>query len=289
MGGKAFDNTRRVNRTEVFNVINDIGRRLMPDEKMLSIVLGSAGLSETSGDIDLNIDLRRHDYAGLLSKLTHLLGTENVKARPGNNQIFTSYPIPNTVDDQRVQVDFMFSEHPEWQTFSYSSPGDRSAFKGLFRTELIKAAVAFNSDWVLIEDGEMVARVGPTFFHDRGILWRYRFRPYKRNSTQRVKALVEATEEAFMEMFPDARAATNTVILTEYGVYELIFGPVPQTISMDRFDVFFSYENLHEALKEFYDAGSYHSIMQLYLERLNSLKVEIPDAIMDEIQHGAGI
>jgi hypothetical protein len=29
--------------------------------------------------------------------------------------------------------------------------------------------------------------------------------------------------------------------------------------------------------------------MQLYLERLNSLKVEVPDAIMDEIQHGAGI
>lgn len=287
MGGKAFSNTRRVTRTEVFNVLVNLGHTLRVGNQFMGKALGSAGVSDTSGDIDINVDARKHSFADFNSKLLILLGPDNVKARPGNNQIFTSYPIPNTVDDQRVQVDFMFSEHPRWQEFSYASPGDQSAFKGLFRTELIKAAVAFNSDWILMEEGEMVARVGPTFFHDRGIIWRYRFRPYKRNSTQRVKSLVEANEEAFLEMFPSARRATNTVILTEEGVYELLFDRVPQDVLAD--DVFFSYETLQPALKNHYDAGSYHSIMQLYRERLNSLKVEIPEAIMHEIQNGSGV
>lgn len=287
MGGKAFQNTQRVTRTDVFNVLVDLGHTLRVGNQFMGKALGSGGVSTTSGDIDINVDARKHDFATIHSKLLELLGPDNVKARPGNNQIFTSYPIPNTTGDQRVQVDFMFSNHPEWQEFSYASPGDQSAFKGLFRTELIKAAVAFNSDWVLMEEGEMVARVGPTFFHDRGIIWRYRFRPYKRNSTQRVKALAETSEEAFLEMFPDARRATNTVILTEEGVYELLFDRAK--LDLIEHDVFFSYETLQPALKENYDAGSYHTIMQLYLERLNSLKVEIPDAIMDEIQNGAGV
>lgn len=287
MGGKAFDNTRRVNRTEVFNTLVSIGFQLKVGNQFMGKTLGSAGQADSSGDIDINVDSRQFDFGVMADKITAVLGESNVKVRKGNNQIFTSWPIPNTVDDQRVQVDFMFSDNPAWQEFSYHSPGDNSAFKGLFRTELVKAAVAFNSDWLLFEDGEMVARVGPTFFHDKGLVWRHRFRPFRKDGKGRIKQFVEASAEDFKEIFPDSRPASNTVVADEQGVYALVFDDFGNDLGYGDPDLFFSYESLSAALRHHYDPHSYHEILQIYLERLNSLKVDIPKEILDEIHSGA--
>ena len=84
---------------------------------------------------------------------------------------------------------------------------DISCLKGLYRTELLKALVAFNSDWILEEDGEVIARVGPTFFHDKGCMWRYRHRPMRKDGTARVQDFKELTRDEFKEIYPSSMDA----------------------------------------------------------------------------------
>ena len=278
MGGAAFkDKVRRIRREEIDPTLRWLASKLDLSYDYLSTnMLGSAGKNETSGDIDLNMEQTSFDIRVILGKLVALLGPDYVKDWTHVNQIFSCVPILGTHRDGYVQVDFMFGDR-EWQEFSYHSPGEGSSYKGLFRTELVKAAVAFNSDWTLMDGDEMVARVGPTFFHDRGLVWRYRHRAIRRDGKGRVKALTELTEEDFLKQYPDTVIATKRVVDTPKGVSELIFGDINQLEHFDR------YETLQSKLKSHYDASSYGTIMGIFEERLNSLKVDIPEDIFDEI------
>lgn len=239
-------------------------------------MLGSAGKAQTSGDIDINMDQRKFDKNIIFNTIVTALGPDNVKDRRHVNQIFTCVPIRGDATNGYVQIDFMFG-NVGWQTFSYWSPGDNSHYKGLFRTELIKAAVAFNSDWVKKENNEVVARVGPTFFHDKGLIWRYRHRPERRDGKGRVQTYKELTENDFLLIYPDAVKASNTIIDTPEGVSELIFGEASALALFEK------YETLSEKLRNFYGKHSYGTIMNIFEERLNSLKVDIPKDIVDEI------
>lgn len=245
----------------------------MDEEYLSSHLLGSGGKKDTSGDLDINVDETRVDISRLTLDLNTLLGEENVKSRPGNNQIFTSIPIQSTKGG-RVQIDFMFGD-TVWQEFSYWS-SQTSAFKGLYRTELIKAMVAFKSDWVLEENGEMVARVGPTFFHDRGIVWRYRHRPFKKDGESRIKQLKELTREEFLEIYPEAKVAREGSVRDPQVVMRLI---LPQST----YDVHDSFESLWNAVIQQYEKCDRDIISKIYLERLNSLKAEVPKEIKDAL------
>ena len=162
-----------------------------------------------------------------------------------------------------------------WQEFSYWSSQD-SAVKGLYRTELIKALVAHRSDYTRIEDGVMVARVGPTFFHDRGLVWRYRHRPLKKGGG-RIKELKEVTREEFIALYPDAQSASGTRMIDPLAVMELILPRSP-------FQVHDSFETLWKAVCEHYEGDDRALIRDIYLERLNSLKVEIVPEVKDALE-----
>lgn len=300
MGGNAFEGTRQIHKSEIAGTLLAISKAVHPVPLKVSYLekhlLGSAGKNKTSGDLDINMDEKKFSLPELEEALILALGADNVKSRPGNNQIFTKFPIMGDGENQGfVQVDFMFG-NVEWQRFSYWSPrhepnttlnsyyygSDVSRYKGLFRTELIKALVAFNSDWVLEENEEMVARVGPTFFHDRGIVWRYRYRPFKKGSTtERIKALKEVTKEEFMEVFPSAFEASGAVENDPKKVIALILRD--DTIE----DQLYSYEALMSAIRWSYDATQRAEIGKIYLERLNSLKVDVPKEIFRAHNIGA--
>lgn len=298
MGGKAFEaKTRRINRLEIVPTLEWLQDKWPSWEKggkpLKELLLGSSGKKETSGDLDLNIDETIWDLNEVADELVQFLGEENVRPRPGNNQIFTAVPIAGRSENGFVQVDFMFGNFA-WQEFSYFSPAEAihipleeglyllpgtSQYKGLYRTELIKAVVAFNSDWVLENNGEMVARVGPTFFHDRGLVWRYRYRPYKRNSSsERVKALKEVSEEEFLKEFPSASTAGADIMKDPEKVVHFILN--------DNFTISdcASFETLWDSIHLVYSQSQISKIVQIYLERLNSLKVELPDGIRDMIK-----
>lgn len=297
MGGNAFEGMRRINKGEVAGTLRAISVAVHPVPLKVSYLekhlLGSAGKNPTSGDLDINMDERKFSLPELEEALVRSIGADNVKARPGNNQIFTKFPIMGDPEQGFVQVDFMFGD-VDWQRFSYWSPrvtgqsqsfyydSDASAYKGLFRTELIKALVAFNSDWVLEENGEMVARVGPTFFHDRGIVWRYRYRPFKRGSTtERIKALKEVTKEEFMEVFPSAFEASGTVENDPVEVIKLLFD------SHYNEEGLYTYESVMQAIRYSYNVEQRAEIGKIYLERLNSLKVDVPKEIIRAHNIGA--
>ena len=178
----------------------------------------------------------------------------------------------------------MFGDY-EWQKFSYFSarhdPSLRnhywkqdptvSVLKGLYRTELIKALVAFNSDWVLEENGEMIARVGPTFFHDKGCVWRYRHRPMRKDGTGRIKELKELTKEEFLELYQSAITARTDVIKDPLKVAEMILSE--RSINLDHLA---TVETIITNMWSCYTAPEMAQITKIYLERLNSLKVVIP-------------
>jgi hypothetical protein len=296
MGGKAFEDiTRPIQKVEITETLSSLERALwaagskIPPDYLVKNMLGSAGKKAVSGDIDINMDYKKFDLLHEASVLEAVLGVDRVKSRPGFNQIFTAVPIEGT--DDFVQVDFMFGDY-YWQQFSYFSAQSLETasldglagwsgyqrwtrYKGLYRTELIKALVAFNSSWVLEEDGEMIARVGPTFFHDRGLIWRYRHRPFKKGSTtDRVKAFKELTREEFLAIYPSANCATREVMTNPLEVVELILANDYSPALVE------SFESLCICLEQVYKPEDRKIIWKIFLERLNSLKVDIPKEIL---------
>lgn len=294
MGGKAFEGvTQRIDQALILGTILWLTNK-WPDSGIqggnyMDHLLGSGGKNDTSGDLDLNMRIELYDQAKVAEQLTELLGSDFVKPRPGNNQIFTAVPICGDAEKYgRVQVDFMFGDY-EWQKFSYYSARydpdqsnaryywrtdlSKSCLKGLYRTELIKALVAFNSDWVLEDGGEMIARVGPTFFHDKGLVWRYRHRPMRKDGTGRVKELKELSREEFMKIYPSAVPAKAEQILDPKLLPEMLLA---EHYQLDQFNTF---EGLWLGIMNAYNVADQKVIAKIYLERLNSLKADIPTDI----------
>lgn len=290
MGGKAFRGiTRRIEKEEIEPTITWLSDNWkdghLQDHDWSDRLLGSAGKSFTSGDIDLNCSIELYDQEKVAKDLVELLGADNVRPRLGNNQIFTAVPIGGDPANGYVQVDFMFGDY-EWQKFSYFSTRhdptfldgfyywkhnpNLSSLKGLYRTELIKALVAFNSDWVLEENGEMIARVGPTFFHDKGCIWRYRYRPLRKDGKGRVQSLKEVSKEEFMAIYPSATPARADIIKDPKQIVEMVLGDHYKVDDMNTF------EGISIAMNSTYTISERLKIYEIYVERLNSLKVEIP-------------
>jgi hypothetical protein len=280
MGGRAFKElTRRVTKAEVeltsIWLDQSLSRLNFGGRPLQFCLLGSAGRKETSGDIDFNIDIERSDINAATIELQNLLGPDHVWPRWGNSQIFCAVPISGHAENGYVQADFMFGDF-NWQQFAYGSPGEDSAYKGLFRTELIKALVAYNSDWTLVENGELIARVGPTFFDSKGLIWRYRHRPFgKKDPTKRIKAFEELSKADFMKLYPDAKPASHDRMIDPKQVVNFILW---NSFMVDCY----SYESIWKRVCEIYTEEDKGHISRLYFERLNSLRVEIPQTILDE-------
>lgn len=283
MGGNAFKDTQRIEREDIYGTLTWLERH-WPDaslntESLGKSLLGSAGKTDTSGDIDLNLEASAYDQAVVAQQLTALLGAEHVKARPGTSQIFTSMPINGDPDYGRVQVDFMFGTY-EWQKFSYwgspkapyarwgNSPG--SFFKGLYRTEMLKAITAYCSDWVLEDGGEVIARVGPTFFHDRGLIWRYRLRPMRQDGTARVKEFKELSKEEFLKVYPSAITALKDKMDDPKQVAHYLFNGKATPFHLETLESISMYMNRN------FTSEARQTICKIFLERLNNLKVDVP-------------
>lgn len=286
MGGKAFSGvTRSVSKYEVSGTVSWIMQnwpdwKRNPGVNLHQSLLGSAGKSNESGDIDINLEISAYDQEAVAAHMIAVLGSEFVKPRPGNNQIFMAVPICGDESLGRVQVDFMFG-HYEWQKFSYFSAtktsnlrwGNRreSYFKGLYRTEMLKAITAYCSDWVLEDGEEVIARVGPTFFHDKGLVWRYRHRPMRQDGTARVKDFKELSRKDFLAIYPSAITAITDVMLEPEKVVRFLFSDRATVADTETLESIVLYMN------RVFDSDARKTISKIYKERLNNLKVEIPE------------
>ena len=281
MGGRAFKGeTRRVTIQEVYGTVGwlqaNLTISLFGGKPFSDCLLGSAGKKETSGDIDINVDASRADIKRAAAELQHLLGPDHVWLREGNSQIFCSVPVNGDPEQGRVQVDFMFGLFT-WQRFSYASPGEDSAYKGLFRTELIKALTALRSNWVYSDSSGVIARVGPTFFDSKGLVWRYRHKPHgKKDPSKRIKAFKELTEAEFLKIYPCATKASHRQMTDPDEVQRFLLGKNQLP------GAFYSYETLWQSCLICLNIPQLRQLSKIYFERLESLKVPIPAPIQRE-------
>lgn len=291
MGGKAFARvTRRIKQQEIPGTLdwltkNWTGSKIQGGD-FNDHLLGSGGKNEDSGDLDLNLRIELYDQEEVAAKLTELLGSDAVMARPGNNQIFTAVPINGDPVNGLVQVDFMFGNYA-WQQFSYHSAPHHdfvrwgnnrtSAFKGLYRTEFLKALTTFNSSWVLQEGDEIIARVGPTFFHDKGVVWRHRHRPMRQDGTARVQAFKEVTKEEFLELYPSAVTSDREPILDPTEFMRFVLDDYNKPTDAN------TLEHLAYLFRRSYHNDQRATVEKIYSERLNNLKVDLRTADMRNI------
>lgn len=291
MGGKAFaGTTQRILTQDIPETLdwltkNWAGSKIQGGD-FNEHLLGSAGKNDDSGDLDLNLRIELYDQAEVAAQLTELLGEDAVMARPGNNQIFTAVPIKGDASNGMVQVDFMFGDY-RWQHFSYHSPARHdyvrwgnntaSGFKGLYRTEFLKALTTFNSSWVLKEGDEIIARTGPTFFHDKGVVWRHRYRPMRQDGTARVQAFKEVTKAEFLELFPSAITSEREPILDPADFMGFIFEAHSKPKDAN------TLEHLAYLFRRYYNSEQRTTVEKIYSERLNNLKVDLRTADMRNI------
>lgn len=280
MGGNAFKNTSPIEKKHIEYTLFDLGRELRNLHNcdlgsLNDLILGSAGKKPISGDIDLNIDSKKYNIGKVENSLRLLLGSDNVKYKPGTNQIFTSVLVSLT--GERVQVDFMFGK-PDWQEFSYFS-SEHSAYKGLYRTELLKAITAYTSDFVKFEEGQMIARVGPTFFHDKGCIWRNRYRPYRKvgDTSKRIKSFRELSSDDFDKEFPECNILTTPFVIDTPGNFCFYF--IGHDIKPSDLE---TYEGVRDVILNDPVRFDKKVVFDIYEERLLSLSQPVPDEIRND-------
>ena len=105
-------------------------------------LIGSTGKTETSGDIDVAVDMNEYNPVTIHERMIEKLGEERCVYNGGTK--VASYAVPIRGDEEKglVQVDFMYTTNPEWAKFSYFSAGENSKYKGAIRTLLLAAVAA---------------------------------------------------------------------------------------------------------------------------------------------------
>jgi hypothetical protein len=98
-------------------------------------VLGSTGKKESSGDLDLGVDATKISKEVLIQQLLNK-GIDPKDIRKTGDSVHLKTPILGDPINGYVQTDFMFSDNPAFQSFSYAGTG-AGEFKGVHRNILL--------------------------------------------------------------------------------------------------------------------------------------------------------
>jgi hypothetical protein len=228
-GGAAMKgkNVVRINKNDIPATIKYVSKVSgIPVSDMYP--LGSVGKQDTSGDIDLAIDVRKHDAKSAHAKMVKALGDDAGTYNPGTKVGSYAVPIKGTSDDM-VQVDFMFVENPTWAQFAYFSAGDKSKYKGQIRNLLLAGVAATMNEKgkdVFHYDGdELIVRVGRGIDMNVGLKRLFQMRPKKKSGEGYVKAFKRVTPEEIKKAYPDLEfEGSNMVIDDPQEAVTMMFG-----------------------------------------------------------------
>lgn len=154
MGGKIWSTeTRRVTKQEALDTIAWL--EILIDRPLKNNMLGSTGLAEASGDIDLGVEFHNISKVELREKLEKWIYLAQPKAdlkhwlkNSGINLHFKT-PICGARWNGSVQTDFMFGEDLEWMKFAYrANIPPNSPYKGFHRHILMSSIIkAIDPSW----------------------------------------------------------------------------------------------------------------------------------------------
>ena len=142
-GGNVFKDakgepaTTRITRTNVVPTVQWLEQ--LTGLNLVDNMLGSTGYKETSGDLDLGVDVSKISKETLVNQLIKR-GIDPKDIKKTGDSVHLKTPILGDSANGYVQTDFMFGD-PIWQKFSIKGSPEGSPFKGLHR-QILLASIA---------------------------------------------------------------------------------------------------------------------------------------------------
>lgn len=144
-GGKAVGEVSRIPKAKIEPTIKAFKREVLDKLGVKDFgPIGSVGKKETSGDIDLAVDVSKDfDHKEFHERLSNL-GYDVSSASPTTISVrFPIYDEEGNKTDEWAQVDLMFGKK-DWLEFGYYAPGEtESQYSGAHRNILLAAIIRY--------------------------------------------------------------------------------------------------------------------------------------------------
>lgn len=273
MGGNAFAKTQPVPIDRIPGTIKIVTKRI---GEFKYKTLGSTGKKPLSGDIDLAVPSSDWTMESLSKVLIQAMGEDNVKVQNQFNQIYTRVPISG-IKHKFCQVDFMIG-NVDLLSFTHWAPeAGTSSYSGSHRTEYLKA-IAKAQSITASRNGRVVARVGYTLFHDRGLVYNARWCPPRKDGTGFTATMEDVKTDDIQEFnkaFPELLFMKSKVTTDPIQICSEIlgFGVTPEKVN--------SYESAAVVVSSNPSLLSKADLIwELYVRRLDELHLPRPERIV---------
>ena len=147
-GGNVFKDsegrsvTQRINQTDVKSTLAWL-EELLPGLDLQNNTLGSTGIKDTSGDLDVAVDTSQVTKEQLQAQLTRWAQSQGFKpeewVRKSGTAVHFKTPINGRPDQGFVQTDFMFLQNVPWSKFVLGAMPPDSKYKGRERNVLMNS------------------------------------------------------------------------------------------------------------------------------------------------------
>jgi hypothetical protein len=142
-GGNVFKNqdgseaTQRISRDNVVPTVQWLEQ--LTGLNLVDNMLGTTGKKESSGDLDLAVDVTKVSKDVLIQQLL-AKGINQADIRKSGDSVHLKTPILGDPNNGYVQTDFMFG-NPDWQRWSLRGASEGSPYKGVHR-QVLMASIA---------------------------------------------------------------------------------------------------------------------------------------------------
>ena len=166
-GGNVFKDgdgravTQRINQTDVKSTLAWL-EEMLPGLDLQNNTLGSTGIKDTSGDLDIAVDAKQLTKEQLIAQLTRWAVSQKQKPEEWVKQtgagVHFKTPINGRPDLGYVQTDFMFLNNVPWSKFVLGAMPTDSKYKGRERNVLMNS-IAKSMGYKLNQVGGIADRV----------------------------------------------------------------------------------------------------------------------------------
>lgn len=134
--------TQRINQTDVKSTLAWL-EELVPGLDLQGNTLGSTGIKDTSGDLDIAVDSNKVTKEQMVAQLTRWAQSHGFKPeewiRKTGSAVHFKTPINGRPDQGFVQTDFMFLQNVPWSKFVLGAMPADSKYKGRERNVLMNS------------------------------------------------------------------------------------------------------------------------------------------------------
>ncbi len=134
--------TQRINQTDVKSTLAWL-EELVPGLDLQNNTLGSTGIKDTSGDLDIAVDTAEVTKEQMVAQLTSWAQSQGFRpeewVRKSGTAVHFRTPINGRPDLGYVQTDFMFLNNVPWSKFVLGAMPADSKYKGRERNVLMNS------------------------------------------------------------------------------------------------------------------------------------------------------